>query len=226
MPPRTLKRPFSGNSSSTGMPASEEHDDRQADDQCKRDAGTTGACWPVRSCRLRAQMRNAIAPTIADHEGDDDELHARLEERRGREQAAVVEEDAAGKRPAVAQVGQRLEHGVVPEQQLQQQRHVADHLDIAGGELRDQPVVRQPRDADDEAEDGREHDADRGDQQRVEQADPERAAVGRGLRGIFDQRLADIEAGGLVPEAEAGGDLARGRDCPPRCAPPNRRGRR
>ena len=57
------------------------------------------------------------------------------------------------------------------------------------------------------AENGREYDAESGDQQRVEQTDPEGAAVGRTARRIFDQRLADVEAGGLVPEAEAGGDL-------------------
>ena len=80
-------------------------------------------------------------------------------------------------------------------------------LDIAAGDPRHQPVLRQPRDADDEAEDGREHDAERGDQQRVEQADPERAADRSRRRRIGDQRLADVEAGGVVPEAEAGGDL-------------------
>ena len=31
--------------------------------------------------------------------------------------------------------GQRLEHGVVPEQQLQQQRQISDGLDVAAGNL-------------------------------------------------------------------------------------------
>ena len=64
----------------------------------------------------------------------------------------------------------------VPEQQLQQQRHVADHLDIDRGDLGQQPVLRQPGDADQGAEDGRQDDADDGDLQRVQQADGQRAA--------------------------------------------------
>ena len=46
------------------------------------------------------------------------------------------------------------------------------------------------------------------DQQRVDEPDPERAPVGR-KRRIADQRLIDVEAGGLVPEAEAHRDAAR-----------------
>ena len=52
-----------------------------------------------------------------------------------------------------------------------------------------------------------------GDQQRVEQADPEGAAIGRGRDRIVDQRLADVEAGGVVPEAEARGDMRALPDC-------------
>ena len=66
----------------------------------------------------------------------------------------------------------------VPEQQLQQQRNVAQRLDIEGGELRQQPVAGQPADADQRAEDGRQHDADHGDLERVQDADDQRAAEG------------------------------------------------
>src|SRR4029077_1120730 len=38
--------------------------------------------------------------------------------------------------------------------------------------------------------------------------DPERTSEGRGGRRIGNQRLADVEAGGVVPEAEAGGDVS------------------
>ena len=135
MPPRMLKRPFSGNSSVAGMPASEERDERQADDQAERDEADR---------RLLAGLLLPLARPAA--EGDraddaDDEARQRRTRMPGwkigvrREEAAIVEEDAARKRPAVAQVRQRLEHGVVPEQQLQQQRQVADQLDVAGGEL-------------------------------------------------------------------------------------------
>ena len=50
-------------------------------------------------------------------------------------------------------------------------------FDVGAGQPRDQPVGRQPCDADEKAEDGREHDPERRDQQRVEQADHEDAAV-------------------------------------------------
>ena len=164
---------------------------------------------------LRAGLRPASArPPTQEQRGDDAEERSTkndgkpgCEERPRQEQAAIVENAAAGKRDAAAQFRQRLQHGVVPEQNLQKQRHVADQLDIAAGEPRHQPVARQPRDADDEPEHGRQHDADPGDEERVEQADPEGAAECRRAGGIADQRLADVEAGGIVPEAEAGGDM-------------------
>ena len=75
----------------------------------------------------------------------------RPEFRPRQEQAAIVENAAAGKRDAAAQLRQRFEHGVVPEQELQQQRNVADQFDVAAREPRHQPVVRQPRHADDQS---------------------------------------------------------------------------
>ena len=134
------------------------------------------------------------------------QAEAFLEHRLRQEQAAVVEKSAARQQQAVAHLRQHLEHGVVPEQQLQQQRQVADHFDVDRGEPRHQPVGGQPRDADDEAEHCGKHDAQRRNHQRVEQPNPEGAAVG-GRGAVVDQVLADIEAGGVVPEAETRGDL-------------------
>ena len=91
-------------------------------------------------------------------------------------QSAVIEKAARRERDTAAQFRQRFENRVVPEQNLQQERHVADQFDIAAGELGDEPIVRQPRDADGKAEHGRKHDAYAGDQKRVEEADPEGAA--------------------------------------------------
>ena len=51
-------------------------------------------------------------------------------------------------------------------------------------------------------ENGREHDAERRHQQRVEQPDQEHAAIGV-LLAVGDQRLADAEAGRVVEETEA-----------------------
>ena len=129
-----------------------------------------------------------------------------LEHRLRQEQPAVVEKSAARQQQAVAHLRQHLEHGVVPEQQLQQQRQVADHFDVDCGEPGHQPVGGQPRDADDEAEHRGKHDTQHGNHQRVEQPNPEGAPVG-GRGAVVDQVLADIEAGGVVPEAETRGDL-------------------
>ena len=143
----------------------------------------------------------------ADRERNEHDGELRREFRPRQEQAAIIENAAARKRHAAAQLRQRFEHRVVPEIKLQEQRHVADQLDIETGQRRDQPITRQPRDADNEADNRRQHDGDGGDEKRVEKADPEGAAERRGARRISDQRLADVEAGGIVPEAEAGSDM-------------------
>ncbi len=109
------------------------------------------------------------------------------------------------KRDALARPRQGSEHREVPEQDLEQERQVADQLDIAAGEPGNQPIGRQPRNADDEAEHGRQHDPDPGDQQRVEQADQEDAAIGVGF-AIGNERLIDVESGRGVEKAEAAGD--------------------
>src|SRR5262249_54568498 len=101
-----------------------------------------------------------------------EEPQATLEHRQRQKKTAAVENDAAGYDDALANVGQRLEHGVVPEQQLQQQRQIADDLHVAAGCLREQPVPRQTRDADNEADDRRKYDTKACDQKRVEQPDP------------------------------------------------------
>jgi hypothetical protein len=72
--------------------------------------------------------------------------------------------------PCAARRRQSL-HQHVPEQQLQQQGNVAQQFDIDGGEPRQQPVRRQPRDADQRADHGRQHDADHGDAERIDDAD-------------------------------------------------------
>ena len=54
MPPRMLKRPFSGNSSVAGMPATK---NAMIGNPMISPSTTrpTGDCWPVFSCFLRAQ---------------------------------------------------------------------------------------------------------------------------------------------------------------------------
>ena len=110
------------------------------------------------------------------------------------EQPAGVEQHQAEQHAAFARLRQRVDDDGVDQQELQQQRDVADDLDVDGGQRVDQPVVRQPRDAHREADDRRQDDADHGDQDRVQEADQEGAAEGAG-RAVVDQRLADVEAG-------------------------------
>jgi hypothetical protein len=72
---------------------------------------------------------------------------------------------------ALARAGDLAQDAEVPEEELEQQRPGADHLDVGGGERGDQPVARQPHDAEQEPQDGRQHDADARGQQGVEETD-------------------------------------------------------
>ena len=94
----------------------------------------------------------AIASEQADAESDGNRVKAGLRHRRRQIEPAHIEEGAARQDVALARAGQGLQHGEVPEEQLQQQRHVAHDLDVDRGQPRDQPVGGEPRDADDEAE--------------------------------------------------------------------------
>ncbi len=90
----------------------------------------------------------------------------------------------------------------VPDEELQQQRHVAHGLHVGRGQPGDNPIGRQASEADGEAEQRRQHNAEPGDEQRVQKPDEERAPVAHGA-AVFDQRLRDVEARGLAEEAEA-----------------------
>ncbi len=102
--------------------------------------------------------------------------------------------------------GKVAEHREVPEQDLEQERQVADQFHIAAGEPRQQPIGREPRDPDKKPQHRGKHDADDGDQQRVEQTDEEDPPVGV-LLTVWNERLADAEPGGVVEKAKAAGDL-------------------
>ena len=80
-----------------------------------------------------------------------------------------------------------------------QRRDVAEELDVAGGELAQQPVVRQPGDADQGAEDHRQRDADDDDADRVEEAGGDRLADRVGRR---ERVVGDGDARRLVEEVE------------------------
>ena len=133
-------------------------------------------------------------------------MRSRTEDRARHEDAAVVDENLPEQRETLARSRQGPEHREVPEQDLEQERQVADQFHIAAGEPRQQPIGREPRDPDKKPQHRGKHDADGGDQQRVEQTDEEDPPVGI-LLTVWNERLADTEPGGVVEKAKAAGDL-------------------
>src|SRR5690606_31763360 len=129
---------------------------------------------------LPGGMTTGTRPTVEQDDGDQRQPQRHPERpeaftRTGRRHlyAAIVDEDDVPQTQAVTRSRQRAEYGEVDEEDLQQRRDVAEHLDIDGSDLANQPVRRQPPHPEDEADDGRQDDADHTDQQRIEQADPE-----------------------------------------------------
>jgi hypothetical protein len=134
-----------------------------------------------------------------------DQPGAVLPERARQVEAAVREKKAAHRLGCVARVRQGVDHDPVPQQNLQQQRNVADRLDVNRHQLGDQPVRRQPQNPGDEAEHGRERDPGHRHQGGVQKPDQRRAGMGRARR-IVDQMLIDVVARRIPQEPVAGLD--------------------
>ena len=119
--------------------------------------------------------------------------------------AAVGDHRQPERPPRLGDVGEHTEHdGEEADDEEQQQRDVADDLDVDRGQLGDDPVVAQPADAHDRAEHGRQHDPGHGDAQRVLQAHDHGVAHWRVLR----QRVArDLERCRVVEEGERRRDV-------------------
>ena len=186
-----------------GRPTSGRHDeDRQADQERRErlPGRHLPAARPDARATTTATMATAIAISVAAKPSPTIGLR--------QEQTAIAEVGCrTGSAIALPRPGQHRQHRPVPEQELQQHRDVAERLDIDRRDPRDEPVLRQPRDAGEEAEDRGEHDADDGDEERVEQADEEGAAVGdpRRCRG---SALCEMSKPAAVPEeVEARGDV-------------------
>ena len=122
-------------------------------------------------------------------------------------QAVLAEEDVRQRLQRLVDRRQELGQHEVPDEELQQQRHVAERLDVHAAERAQQEVARQPPDPDQRADDRGQHDADDRHAQRVRQPDQEGPGVG--LRRIeLEQALADREARRLQQEVEAALDAA------------------
>ena len=131
----------------------------------------------------------------------------RIGQRHREVEAAVGEEHGVPERAdRLARPGEGLADQLVEQEQPEQQRHVAEGLDVPFADLGEQPVVRQPADADQGAEDGRHEDAEDRHLQRVQHADVDRAGIGAGRR-VGDHGVADLEARLALEVVEAAGDL-------------------
>ena len=98
---------------------------------------------------LTGPLLTLVRPDIKHHgadnagkQGNQHRAEAAFEYRLRQKEAAVVQIDSAADHDAFANVRQRLKHGVIPEQQLQQERKIADRLDVAASNFRQQPIAR------------------------------------------------------------------------------------
>ena len=108
---------------------------------------------------------------------DQHEFRVPRERRLRQDQSTAVEKRATWQLQAVAKLRQRFQNGVIPEQQMEQQRDITDDPDVTLRQLRDQPVVRQLTDADDKADDCRQRYAEDRNQKGIQKPDPERPQV-------------------------------------------------
>ena len=156
--------------------------------------------------RQRHDDRNQV---VADQEDPDvDIAEAAREQRLGHVDTAVGHRD----RMEQLHVGggictpegrgrrHRFGHHRVDDEDPDQQRDVAERLDIDRHQLGDDPVLRQPQHPGDDAEHRGPGAGDRGDEQRVEQPDQHRAGMGAVVR-ILDEVLVDIVACARAQEA-------------------------
>ncbi len=130
---------------------------------------------------------------------------AGLEQGAGQIEPAQIQVHRAPEIQALARPRQGPQHREVPEKDLQQQRDIAENLDIGGRQAGDQPIARQPRHADYEAEQGRQRDAQGRYQQGIEQPDHKGAPVAGSL-AVGHQALDNAEPGPVIEKAEAGGN--------------------
>ena len=226
LPPSTEKPPGSGMLQSVGAPPStqptsappitsaergQQHRPRLAgllEQACARGAPTARPA-PTPTTRAGRRQRLAQAP-----------------DRHRVGQAAVAEEEQAEERLRLRRrSGSTSDQQQVPHQQLQQDRHVAEQLDVAVAQAAHQRVVREAADAQQRAQDGRQHDADDGHAQRVEHADQE----GHPVRVARRRRRSCVspmsKPAGCSQEVEAALDAAHTHVRPACCGPGTRRAR-
>ena len=88
-------------------------------------------------------------------------------DRDGKLQAVFTEKDAGQRPQCLFNRGQGLGQDEIPDEQLQQQRHISEEFDVGATERAQQDVARQSANADQGAEQGSEHNAHHSDAQGV-----------------------------------------------------------
>src|SRR3954469_2881201 len=101
---------------------------------------------------------------------------------------------------------QRFANERVPEEELHEERYVAQELHIGRRQRAQQSILSEAREADQHAEHRGARDADERHAQRVAEADRERAEITVACAIAQEERLADLEAGLALQEGKAAGD--------------------
>jgi hypothetical protein len=166
-------------------------------------SSSTGGAVPVRARRRAAD--GCYDP--ARQRGQRPGMHG-VRRRDRNEKAAIGQVPAGKKLDRLTRCGRVLGNQRIDEEKLDQQRHVADELDVARGKLCQQPVARKAREADERAQHRRGDDADQGDAQRVRNADRQRLQIGIGCAVREERGLADRKARLPAKECKAARDLA------------------
>ena len=189
------------------MPHDEEHQNRRHDQDRDR--------RPEHGQQLAGAVKKfggiAAIGENRDDRGDEDRDHhtrTRTPDRRGRIDAAVGESEKTKEQVLfrlLAQIGARSGHNRghdgEDDDDPDQDRNVPEDLDIDGHQLAHEPVVRQPENTGDHAEDSRGNAGQERDKQRVQNADDRGTAVAR-LTVILDQSLVDVVTGRFAEKRE------------------------
>ena len=204
-PPSKLKRPRSRIIEAYGHAEQQQRQQRQAHDHAEPGCSYRERL-PGLELAASRPAREHSSPRDAAHERDhDDPPHFAVQHEARQVHAARIDV-CRPERERLLRHRHGPQHADVPDEELQQQGYVAHGLHVGRGQPGDDPIRRQPAEADSEAEQRRHYDAEPGDEQRVQKPDQERAPIAHGA-AVFDQRLRDVEARGLAEEAEARGEV-------------------
>ncbi len=125
-----------------GRPKDQIGDQRQADDQAERHEADRRL---LARRGLPTLREDAVAESQdePDQERDAHDPGAVGKDRPRQDDAARVEKGQAEDGQRLPRRRQRLQDDVVPEDELQQQRDIAEQFDVDGRDPRDDPVLRQ-----------------------------------------------------------------------------------